>query len=421
MNRAPPHLQASRGTLRIGGITAAELAQAYGTPLYVTDLDRVAERYDAAFGTIRGLHENSLIAYAYKANSSKDVVRVLSGLGAGATIVSLSGLALATECGVDRKNTIFDGPSKSRDELDTAVASGVGMINVESTQELADIESVCREQGTDETRVGIRVNFGIRADTHSGLATGTREGKFGISEEEIVGFLRTQGKKLRHARIAGLHSHVGSQITDMKVFRMLTQRMVNLADNMRRIGDWEIDEFNLGGGLGVDYEGHSAAGFEGYAEATAGTFESLRRRSHGGGSRLVFELGRSLVADSTILLTKVNYLKKAGNTRWALVDAGMNDFIRPALYGAYHSIVPAVVRRGTPSRVAYSFGGPVCESTDAFGTARRLGVSLAQGDIVAILDAGAYGISMASHYNMRELPAVAAVSHGTHWLSESRA
>jgi diaminopimelate decarboxylase len=418
MNLARPHLKLHGGSLSIGGISAADLVRAYGTPLYVTDLDRVVERYDTAFRSVSSRHGNSLIAYAYKANSCKEVARVLSRRGAGATIVSLAGLALTKECGVDRRKVVFDGPSKSRAELVGAVTDPVGMINVESFQELADIESVCDEEGVDEVRVGIRVNFGIRADTHSGLATGVREGKFGIAEDEVLRFFSKGSRRLKHVRVRGLHSHVGSQIMDMKLFRTVTEKMVRLAEALDRTGATQIDEFNFGGGLGVDYDGTRADGFAGYADATAGTFGGLRGRSGGTEARLVFELGRSLVADSTVLLSKVNYLKKAGNTDWALLDAGMNDFIRPALYGAFHRIVPAQTKRVVGSRASYSFGGPVCESTDTFGSGRRLGVRLSQGDVVAILDTGAYGISMASHYNMRPLPAVVAVSEGRHWLAQ---
>jgi diaminopimelate decarboxylase len=348
------------------------------------------------------------------------VVQALSRRGAGATVVSLGGLALAKQCGVDRTKMIFDGPSKSREELAGAIAEGVGMINVESIQEVADIESLCQELGVEQARVGVRVNFAMDAETHPGLATGTREGKFGIPEDEVVRFFRGGVRKLKRVKVRGLHSHVGSQITDMRVFRALTRKLVDIADELGHKGDHWIDEFNFGGGLGVDYGHGGTSGFASYADATAGAFARLRARSSGRTPRLVFELGRSIVADSTVLLSRVNYVKKAGKTEWALLDAGMNDFIRPALYGAYHSIVPAATKLRSRSTAAYSFGGPVCESTDTFGAGRRLGVRLTKGDTVAILDAGAYGISMASHYNMREIPAVAATSRGKHWLAQPR-
>lgn len=413
-----PHLDLSPGPMKIGGVSAKILAESYGTPLYVTDLDRISERYDSALASLVERHPNILIAFAYKANSTLDIVKALARKGAGATIVSGAGVSLADACGVNPGKVVFDGPSKSKEELALAIRSGVGMINAESTQEILDIESLCQQLDVKDCRVGFRVNFGIQAETHPGLATGSRAHKFGIPKVEILRFSKKEAPKLGHVRLAGLHSHVGSQITDLSVFRTLTSEMVRFAAELRQKCGLVIEEFNFGGGLGVGYEPHAkVTDFAGYAEATAGIFARLWMGGERNGIRLVFELGRSLVADSTILLTRVNYLKKAGRTTWVLVDAGMNDFLRPALYGAYHEIVPAHVARKGSTGVSYSIGGPVCESTDVFGVRRKLGVELSQGDVLAILDAGAYGISMASHYNMRSLPPVVVISKGRHHLA----
>ena len=409
-----PHIKSRRGALEIGGIDAGTLANQYGTPLYVTDLERIAGRYKIAFEALRSRHVDCLVAFAYKSNPMPDVVRTLSRCGAGGTIVSGEGLGLAAASGVNPKNLVFDGPSKSKEDLAAAIRAGVGMINAESIQEVLDIESLCSRLQM-RARVGFRANFDIHVETHAGLATGSKGQKFGIDRKDVVRFCKERAGRLAWVNLAGLHSHIGSQITDMGTFRRLSEELVSLGDELERHGV-DIHEFNFGGGLGVDYGHHQGAdSFEDYADATAGAFSELRG-AHGG--RLVFELGRSIVADSTILLTRVNYLKRGGTVNWALVDAGMNDFLRPALYGASHPIVPALVKDGTPSKIAYSVGGPVCESTDVFGANQRLGVKLSQGDILAILDAGAYGISMASTYNMRPLPKVAVVSKGRHRLGE---
>ena len=405
------------GELSIGGVAAGALAEEYGTPLYVTDLDRVASRFDAAAKALGSRHGRVLVAFAYKSNSTRAVVESIARRGGGATVVSVAGIELALACGVDPGDVVLDGPSKSKEELSAAVRGRVGMINAESTQEVHDIDDICVRTGVPECRVGFRVNFGISAATHPGLATGSKGHKFGVPREEVVKFCEEEAPGLKRASIAGLHSHLGSQIEDPAIFRKGTEELVRLGDELRKKGV-QISDFNFGGGLGVGYAGSGKPmSFEDYAEATAGTFVRL-----GGsrGSRLVFELGRSIVADSTILLTKVNYVKKSGETTWALVDAGMNDFLRPALYGAYHEIVPARVADGSRSDVAYDVGGPVCESTDVFGTGRRLGVNLAQGDLLAILDAGAYGTSMASTYNMRPLPPTALLSKGSYRLASSR-
>jgi diaminopimelate decarboxylase len=413
MGHEGPHLTFSDGDLKIGGVSAESIAGRYGTPVYVTDIDRVLERYAAALSALRARYPNSLIAFAYKSNSTKAVVEALSRRGGGATVVSLSGLKLALGCGVSPRKVVFDGPSKSREELAAAIKAGVGMINAESTQEVLEIESLCARLKARSCRVGFRVNLGIKVDTHAGLATGSSEHKFGVGREEVVRFCKDA--KLARAKIFGLHSHIGSQLSDPWAFRSQTEELLSLAMELKESGV-QIREFNLGGGLGVSYKrGDEAMTFDAYADATAGTFARLCKEP----ARLVFELGRSIVADSTILLTRVNYLKRMGSTDWALVDAGMNDFLRPALYGAYHEIVPAHTMSRAPSDKGYSIGGPVCETSDVFGTGRRIGVELSRGDLLAILDVGAYGISMASTYNMRPLPATIVVHHGRHFPTSS--
>ena len=416
MDHGRPHLAIGRNALKIGGLEAGSLASKYGTPLYVTDLDRVAERFGEARAALSKCRE-VLIAFAYKSNSTAEVVGTLARAGAGATVVSVAGMELARKAGVRPGDMVLDGPSKSKEELAAAIRAGVGMVNVESVQEARDAEALCEVLGKKGVRLGFRVNFGISADTHAGLATGGTEHKFGVARDEVVRFCRDEAKKLKHARVAGIHSHIGSQVADAAVFRRQTKEMTTLAAELEALGV-EVEEFNFGGGLGFPYrKGDRELPLSDYAEATAGAFSRSR---WGGRARAVFELGRWVVADSTVLLTKVNYVKTTGKTRWALVDAGMNDFIRPALYGAYHEIVPAWTASAKRSAATYSVAGPVCESTDVFGKGRRLGVGVAQGDLLAILDAGAYGSSMSSTYNMRPLTAIATVKGGRARLASPR-
>jgi diaminopimelate decarboxylase len=402
-----PHIELERGRLAIGGIPAMALVERYGTPLYVTDVDRVVERYAEAKKALSSRHENVNVAFAYKANSTPGVVRALAREGAGATVVSEEGVRLARACGVRPRDVVIDGPSKSDEDLAAAVKAGVGMINAESVEEVLVIESVCASLGVRGRRVGFRVNFDIRAETHAGLATGGRSHKFGVAREEVVRFCEEYVPRLERVTIVGLHSHAGSQISDPGVFRTEAERLVELSEELRTSGV-RIDEFNVGGGLGVSYDGGGGPPIGEYADATAGTFSRKGR----GDARVVSELGRWIVADSTVLLTRVNYVKEAGGTSWALVDAGMNTFLRPALYGARHRVVAAHAADRTESDRAYDIGGPVCETTDTFGSGFRLGVQLARGDVVAVLDAGAYGSSMSSTYNMRPLPRTVFVAGG---------
>ncbi|MDG6985238.1 MAG: diaminopimelate decarboxylase [Nitrososphaerota archaeon] len=408
-----PHLEISRGSLSVGGFEAKDLAEKYGTPLYVTELDRVTRKLKAAEDELSSRHPDVLIAFAYKSNSTPAILKALASRGAGATVVSANGLRLARAAGVRARDIVLDGPSKSEEDLTAAVRMRIGMINAESVQEVLDIEEICAGLKVEGCRVGFRVNFGILADTHAGLATGGRSHKFGVPREEVVEFCESHASELRRVKISGLHSHVGSQISDPSVFRRETEELLALSDELSRSGV-EIREFNVGGGLGVDYGEGKEMSLSDYADATAGTFarSASKRRS-----RLVFELGRWIVADSTVLLTKVNYVKRAGATNWALVDAGMNTFLRPALYGARHRIVAASTKDREESSVVYDIGGPVCETTDTFGSGVSLGVSLSKGDLIAILDTGAYGTAMASTYNMRPFPKTVVVSGGRHRLA----
>ncbi|MDG6990708.1 MAG: diaminopimelate decarboxylase, partial [Nitrososphaerota archaeon] len=209
-----PHLEAGRGTLRIGGVQAETLAAKYGTPLYVTDLDRVVERYKQAKKELSSRYGNLNIAFAYKSNSTPEVVRALSREGAGATVVSVEGLRLARASGVKPRDVVLDGPSKTDEDLAAAIKMGVGMINAESVQEVLVIEELCSRLGVKECRVGIRVNLDILADTHAGLATGARTHKFGVAREEAVEFCRSRAAGLKRAKITGLHSHIGSQVVE---------------------------------------------------------------------------------------------------------------------------------------------------------------------------------------------------------------
>ena len=417
MDSRRPHLDVGKASLRIGGVEAKSLAEKYGTPLYVTDVGRLAARFREAKSELSSRYGDVLVAFAYKSNSTTPVVRTLARMGAGATVVSVAGVELARKAGVSPGDIVLDGPSKSKEELAAGIRAGVGMINAESVQEAMDVEALCRTLGSRGVRLGFRVNFGIRAETHAGLATGGREHKFGVARGEVVKFCRDWAPRFRFARVAGLHSHIGSQVSDADVFRRQTEEMVGLAEELEALGT-DVREFNFGGGLGVPYRKEDPELAIGdYADATAGAFARSR---WAGRARLVFELGRWVVADSTVLLTRVNYVKAAGRVRWALVDAGMNDFLRPALYGAHHEIVPAWTASAKRSAASYDVAGPVCESTDVFGRGRRLGVSLAQGDLLAILDVGAYGFSMSSTYNMRPLAAVATVEKGRSALASPR-
>jgi len=406
-----PHIFYVDGELTIRGIKLSDIASAYGTPLYVIDLDRVVERYDEVASSFRSVKIN--IAYAYKANSLLAVTKTLAMRGSGATVVSSYGIKVAKISGVESPKIVLDGPSKSDDDIEEAISSEIGLINVESRDELDTIEKIASRQ-KKKARVGIRVNLGLRAGAHPKIMTGGRSHKFGVSEREAVK-LFALAAKMDSIKPIALHSHIGSQINDLSVFRAEAAKLVSIALEIHKKG-LEVPVLDLGGGLGVSYAGEKAISYREFASAVTDVIRNAYEENGMSMPELVIEPGRYIVADSTVLLMRVNYVKKLGRRRWLLVDAGMNDFIRPAMYGAKHEIIPVRPREGTE---VYSIGGPVCESSDVFADRIKLPM-VERGDLLALLDAGAYGISMASNYNIRPIPAVVVISAGEVKLARKR-
>jgi diaminopimelate decarboxylase len=384
-----------------GPLTAVlpSIADAVGTPAYVYDAGRIREAYERLDGALaRWPHA---IHYALKANSTLALARLLCGLGSGADANSVGEIEVALRAGFEPGRIVFTGVGKSPHELERAVSLGIRAINAESPGELARIAAIATAQGT-VARVALRVNPDIDARSHPHITTGLRTSKFGVPIEEAREVYRWAARE-PGLEPTGVHIHVGSQITTLDPLVRAAGQVVGLAEALRAEG-LALDHVDLGGGLGIAYTDEGAApSLDTYAAALGGVIG-------GRGFTLLVEPGRALVGAAGVLLTRVVDVKAfAGGPRFAVLDAGMTELLRPALYGAYHRIVAVHPRPGPLAPV--DLVGPVCESSDVFAR-DRLMPPLEPGDLVAILDAGAYGAVMASTYNRRPLPPEVLVDDG---------
>ena len=363
------------------------------TPFYYYDMDLLHLTVDTINRQIAG--QPFEIHYALKANSNSHILKTLSSRGLGADVVSGGEIQAAIAHGFKPSEINFSGVAKSDWEIKLGLESGIGCFNVEVPAELDVIDALACQMGK-KAPVAIRVNPDIDAHTHQYITTGTAANKFGIDIGELEPLV-AHALNLKHVNLLGLHFHIGSQITHMQPFIALCDTANRLLDHYERKGI-HFPLINMGGGLGIDYSSpdlHPIAPFQDY-------FDTFKRHLvPRAGQRVHFELGRSIVAPCGSLLARVIYVKENHGRNFALIDAGMNDLIRPALYGARHVIQN--LTSSDETMVPYDVAGPVCESSDVFATGCLLPVTR-RGDLIAIRSAGAYGESMASTYNMRPLP-----------------
>ena len=363
------------------------------TPFYYYDTKVLRETLDTIREELRRNPEYE-VHYAIKANANPKVLRIISAAGYGADCVSGGEVRAAIEAGFPANKVVYAGVGKSDREINLALDYGIHCFNVESEAELLIINELAEKKGKT-ARIALRINPNVGAHTHSNITTGLAENKFGINLEQIEGVIE-QAIALPYIEFVGIHFHIGSQILDMIDFVALCNRVNELTELFER-RKYPILSINVGGGLGVDY-GHPN---HKYIPDFHSYFEVFRKHLHlRPGQTLHFELGRSIVAQCGSLITRVLYIKEGTCKRFAIVDAGMTDLIRPALYGAYHRIEN--ISSDEPE-LTYDVVGPVCESSDVFGKAVDLNATH-RGDLIAIRSAGAYGEIMASQYNCRELP-----------------
>ncbi|MCX6699687.1 MAG: diaminopimelate decarboxylase [Methanomicrobiales archaeon] len=393
--KLPPHLSVQGGHLAIGPHDLVALANEYGTPLYVTDEQRICDNYARYQKALATLYPKSKVLYAAKANGNIALLRALGKLGAGADVFSPGELELALSAGMKPADLLFNGSSKSPGDLALAVANGI-TVSVDSLDELHQLNAVAKAGGK-KARISFRVNPALRIPTHPKIATGVASSKFGIAHEQILAAYK-EALACSNVVPVGVHCHIGSQILEIEPFVKATEVMVKVAKDLTAIGV-TLEFIDLGGGLGIPYHHDTdpAPTPEDYARAVVPVFiEGIN--AAGINPALWVEPGRYLVADSSVLLTRVNSVKFA-HKNFVNVDAGFNLLIRPTMYNSYHEVIVAN-KAASAATATYSIAGPICETGDILA-ADRLLPAIEAGDIIAVLDAGAYGFAMASQYNCR--------------------
>lgn len=373
------------GQLFAEGVSLSALAERFGTPTYVYSRAHIEAQYRAYADALAGMEH--LVCFAVKANSNLGVLNVLARLGAGFDIVSRGELERVLAAGGTPAKIVFSGVGKSRDDMRRALEVGVHCFNVESDVELERLQEVAAELGV-KAPVSLRVNPDVDAQTHPYISTGLKENKFGISID-IAEAVYARAAELPNLEVVGVDCHIGSQLTQLEPFLDALERLLALVDRLAAHGI-AIKHLDLGGGLGVRYRDEQPPLAGDYIAA-------VRERLAGRELALVFEPGRSIVANAGVLLTRVEYLKHTEHKDFAVIDAAMNDLIRPALYQAWMDIVPVQPRAGEAR--PYDLVGPICETGDFLGKDREL--VLAEGDLLAVRSAGAYGFVMSSNYNTR--------------------
>ncbi len=374
-------------------VRVRDIAEKVGTPFYLYSYKTLTEHYlklERAFKTVK-----PLICFAMKANSSLAVLKALIQKGAGVDIVSEGELYLARKAGCPPKRIVYAGVGKTEREIEAAIRAGILLFNVESEPELATIQKIAKKLNR-KVSVSLRVNPGVDPHTHDYIATGKTDSKFGI-DLETARRIFVRAERYPNLAIDGIHSHIGSQITKGEPFVKALRKLLIFIANLEDSG-CKIEYLNLGGGLGIIYSNEKPQTAAEFAKKILPLFPKKKYK-------LIFEPGRFIVGNAGVFVTKVLYIKRAKTKNFAIIDGGMNDLIRPALYEAYHEVCP-LQKRPSARKITYDVVGPVCESGDFLATNRKI-QELTSDDVLAFLGAGAYGFTMSSQYNAR--PRVAEV------------
>ena len=371
--------------LFVENVALADIAERFDTPCYVYSRAALTDAYLQFSAALKG--REHLICFAVKSNPSLAILNLFARLGAGFDIVSGGELQRVLAAGGDASKVVFSGVGKSAAEMRQALAADILCFNVESEAELVRLNDVADSMGKIAP-ISFRVNPNVDAKTHPYISTGLKQSKFGVAYTDALALYRKAGN-MAHLRITGMDCHIGSQLTETSPIIAAAEKVLLLVDALAQEGI-KLEHLDLGGGLGICYKDETPPSI---AEYSTALLSALRGRTE----KLIVEPGRVLVGNAGVLLTRVEYLKPGEEKHFAIVDAAMNDLMRPALYDAYHAIQP-VLRRALPAQ-QYEVVGPVCESGDFLGHARDLAIE--QGDLLALMSAGAYGMSMSSNYNTR--------------------
>ncbi|HEY1526853.1 MAG TPA: diaminopimelate decarboxylase [Candidatus Angelobacter sp.] len=392
----PPGFTYKNDELHCDGLGINKLAKKFGTPLYLYSATAIRERYRVLEGAFH--HVKHTLCYSVKANSNLSILRLLAGMGAGFDIVSggeLERVRRAHKKSLSK--VVFSGVGKTADELRLALRSGILLFNVESEGEL-ELLAACTAELRKIADISLRVNPDVPAETHPYISTGLREHKFGVPISSARELCRRAAQH-KYLRVSGVSLHIGSQISDVTPFHLAMERAVDLALELIAYGH-KIRFLDAGGGLGISYNSSAPVDFTDLAHRYEEAITEPLLRMKKPVPHLLLEPGRSIIASAGALITRVLYLKRNGNKRFTIVDAAMNDLIRPSLYQARHEITPVNLVKGRSERVQSDIAGPVCESGDFLARDAML-PALEPGENLCVLDAGAYGMSLASNYNSR--------------------
>ncbi len=389
--------------LHAESVAITDLMAVYGSPLYVysrMDIENNWREFDQAFGD----HPH-LVCYAVKANSNLAVLNVLAKLGSGFDIVSIGELERVLVAGGKAGKCVFSGVAKTKIEIERALEVGVRCFNVESASELSRIESVARSVGK-QAPISIRVNPNVDAKTHPYISTGLKENKFGVDMSNAID-LYQQAQDSKYLNVQGLDCHIGSQITEVSPFLDALDKVLVLLKQLKDKGI-DITHLDLGGGIGIDYEGEQTIDIQNYIDVMISKVENIE---------IILEPGRAIVGNAGIFMTKVEFLKQNSEHSFAIVDGAMNDLLRPSFYNAYHQVLP-INKNAKGTQAHWDLVGPICETGDFLAKNRAL--SLSEGDYLALMSAGAYGFTMSSNYNTRPRVAEVMVSGTNHQLVRQR-
>lgn len=398
------YFQYRNDTLHVEQVPLTDIAARFGTPCYVYSRAALTDSYNQFANALRG--RDHLICYAVKANSNLAILNVLARLGAGFDIVSGGELQRVLAAGGDARKVVFSGVGKSVAEMRMALEAGILCFNVESAAELERLNEVAGNMAK-VAPVSLRVNPDVDAKTHPYISTGLKQNKFGVAYGDAIALYR-KAQALPHLHITGVDCHIGSQLTETSPFIAAAGKVLALVDALASEGI-RLEHIDLGGGLGIRYNDETPPAI---ADYVAAMLDALNGRSE----KLILEPGRILAGNAGVLLTRVEYLKHGEEKNFAIVDAAMNDLMRPALYDAYHEILP--VQRENVAAQTYEIVGPVCETGDFLGHARNL--AIAPQSLLAVLSAGAYGMSMSSNYNTRPRAAEVMVDGNAVYLVRER-
>tara|TARA_B100001123_G_scaffold398145_1_gene481966 strand:+ start:997 stop:2226 length:1230 start_codon:yes stop_codon:yes gene_type:complete len=393
-----------KNNLCVENLSALKLARKYKTPFYCYSLKQLKNNYHFMSNAFRSV--KPIICFSVKSNSNIALLKELKKMGSGADVVSIGELLKAIKAGIRAKKIVFSGIGKTEDEIRMAIKKGVLLINVESESEVNLINKISKKMSR-KTSIGIRLNPNVTGKTHQKISTGGKDEKFGLVYSDFIN-LCNKIRKMKNLKLNGISVHIGSQITNIKPFR----KVLSVLNKIIKKTKMNFKFIDLGGGMGISYnKKERQLNLKQYAKL-------VNKFNKNKNSKIIFEPGRLIVANTAILITKIIYIKKSKNKNFIILDAGMNNLMRPALYDAHHQIIP-LKKTGKLFRGNFQFVGPICESSDKFSSQKKFS-HIKEGDYVGLTHVGAYGMSLSSNYNTRPTVAEILVSGSKHKLIRKR-